>query len=316
VKVLVTGASGFLGRHLTRHLAAQGCTVVAASRTSIPARDDMMVASGTIASLDGRTEWKSFLERVDVVVHLAGVAHRAIENQDSLAAELQRVNVEATVRLYEQCRTYGVAHFIFISSLAAITSRGIGRIDDATPPTPSTPYGRSKRSAEEALISLQSRGGVDYTILRPPLIYGAGNPANMGRLLQLVRSGLPLPLAAVRNQRSFLYVGNFCDAVYHCLALAGSRNRMFYLSDGEDLSTPELIRRMAHAARVPVRLFPFPLGILRTLAAAQPDGALAKLIGSLYVEISAVRTALEWSPPFSVDAGLHLSYSRDLVDRP
>jgi nucleoside-diphosphate-sugar epimerase len=304
MRVLVTGASGFLGRHLVRHLAARSCTVLAVTRTPLAGETGTPIAWQRIGHLDGQTDWSPWLRGMDAVVHLAGVAHRANEASAAYTAELERVNVQGTVRLHAQCGLCGVGHFIFVSSLAAVTSRSLGRIDDATPSAPTTPYGHSKWRAEQALISARSVGGADYTILRPPLIYGAGNPANMARLVHLVRSGLPLPFGSLCNQRSFMFVGNLCDAIYHCLHASAARNQTFFVSDNRDLSTPELIRLIAQAGGWPCRLVPFPTPILEALARLNPDGSIAKLVGSLYLDVSPIKAALAWLPPFTVESGL------------
>jgi nucleoside-diphosphate-sugar epimerase len=304
VKILVTGASGFIGRHLVASLAARGEKVVAVSRhqpTSVAG-----VEWKPTPELSDGTNWAPLLIGCDALVHLAAVAHRRVTDHNSYLAELQRVNVDATVRLYEASRSCGMKRFVFVSSLAAVTSRSAGLIDGTTPAQPSTPYGRSKLNAEQALIELKGKGreGTSLTVLRPPVIYGRGNPGNMDRIFKLIRSGLPLPLESLRNRRSFLYVGNLCDAVHKCLLSPMPIDGTYFVSDRCDLSTPELIRTAAAAMGHPARLLPFPASLWSVVARLQPDGPIAKLVGSLYLDVAPLTRALRWSPPFTPEQGL------------
>jgi len=190
-------------------------------------------------------------------------------------------------------------------------------LTETTPCSPDTPYGRSKLAAEQALIDLAKDSGMTYTILRPTLVYGPGNPGNMERLLKLIQTGLPLPFGAIQNRRSFLYVGNLVDIILTTLTHPNARNQTFICSDGQDLSTPELIRLIAHCAQQPCRLVPVPLPLLR-LSGKLGDSmqqithrtlplntdTLDRLTGSLSVDISHLQTQLHWRPPFTVEQGL------------
>ncbi len=258
--------------------------------------------------LDGRTVWDPLLKGCDAVVHLAGVAHRHSNDPGAYAAELQRVNVEATARLYTSARSAGVSRFIFVSSLAAVTSRSIGLVDDAAVPLPTSPYGRSKLAAEESLAALSGSGRTALTILRPPVVYGAGNPANMDRLFRLVRSGLPLPFGGLRNRRSLIYVGNLCDVVHRCLTAPAPVAGTYFVSDGIDLSTPDLIRLIAAATGRRAHLWPFPAALWQFVAKLLPNSSVAKLVGSLYLDIEPLARALEWTAPFTPEQGLRAAF--------
>jgi nucleoside-diphosphate-sugar epimerase len=302
MKILVTGANGFIGRHLVSTLAARGEEVVAVSRyQSTPAPG---VEWRLAPELGGGTDWALLLNGCDAVVHLAGVAHRRVTDGDAYAAELQRVNVDATARLYAAACGNGIKRFIFVSSLAAVTSRSIGLVDGATPARPTNPYGRSKLAAEQALAGREKEGGVPLIVLRPPVIYGVGNPGNMDRIFRLIRSGLPLPFGRLSNRRSFLYVGNLCDAVHKCLLAHSSIAGIYFVSDGRDLSTPELIKLIAGASGRRARLWPFPASLWSMVARFQPDGSAAKLVGSLHVDVAPLTNALKWSQPFTPEQGL------------
>jgi nucleoside-diphosphate-sugar epimerase len=302
MKILVTGANGFIGRHLVSTLAARGDEVVAVSRFQpTPA---VGVEWRLAPELSGSTDWTPMLSGCDAVVHLAGVAHRRVTDHDVYTAELQRVNVDATARLYAAACSHGIKRFVFISSLAAVTSRSIGLIEETTTARPTNLYGQSKLAAEQALAVLHKNGGIPLTLLRPPVIYGAGNPGNMDRIFRLIRLGLPLPFGRLRNRRSFLYVGNLCDAVHQCLLTSAPIAGTYFVSDGRDLSTSELIQLIAEASGRRVRLWPLPACFWRILVRLQPDGSAAKLVGSLYLDVSPLMNALKWSPPFTPKEGL------------
>jgi nucleoside-diphosphate-sugar epimerase len=193
-------------------------------------------------------------------------------------------------------------------------------IDESTPCRPDTPYGASKLAAEVAVQRELSCAACDWCVLRPPLMYGQGNPGNMERLLALVYLGLPLPLGSIRNRRSFLYVGNFVNAVERALSHPSASNRLFCIGDSEDLSTPTLIRGLGYAANRPVRLFPFPISGLRLLgrmgsffegitgkSMKMDSASVAKLCGSLCINGSRFRTECEWRPPYSLQEALRLT---------
>ena len=343
MKILVTGASGFVGNFLLAALRDAGHEVRAASRSRVEQQGVDFVPA---PELGPDTDWSRALNGVDAVIHLAGRAHVPSNNADAETEEVYfRINAEATRALAEQCAHSGVKHFIFLSSCHALAAESDKVLTERTLPQPVTVYGRSKLAAEEAIKVIFIKTACAWTILRPPLVYGKGNKANFGLLLKLVKSGIPLPLASVRNRRSFIYVENLVDVVVACLGNPKTYGKSYLPSDGEDVSTPELIRKFAKANQsfqccpgavspslgsefsgsvvdskhsdTPLatnnsllatpraaRLFPFPEIILKALGRLPGLGALRKLTSSVYVDSEPLREDLGWSPRFTMEEGL------------
>jgi nucleoside-diphosphate-sugar epimerase len=322
MKVLVTGATGFVGRHLLPALERGGHSLTLPVRDSgAEARLPKTVAPNTrrllvIGDIHARTDWREALRDVDAVIHLAARAHVLDETAEDEEAFMS-VNARGTSQLVEQSVEAGVRRFILMSSIGAVTASSDSLVTLDTPCKPQTPYGRSKLAAERALID-QSRGtNMVWTILRPTLVYGPGNPGNMSRLVALIRRGLPLPLGAVANRRSFTFVENLVEATARTLTHENAANAVFLLGDGEDLSTAELIRRIAALTGSRTRLVSVPMPVLRGFAKgaqafAEATGwslpldsaTLRRLESSLYVDIEPLREALDWAPPIGVDEGL------------
>lgn len=327
--VLVTGASGFIGRHLIPVLFESGWNVRAAvrSRSSLEKLDPVItsplstqIRSVTVGEVDGHTHWEDALQGVDAVIHLAARAHIMSDQYDGMETEFQRVNVEGTFHLVQQSIQAGVKHFVFLSSIGAMASLSDFLLDENSLCRPDTPYGRSKLQAEKALITLAGKSGMTWTILRPTLVYGPGNPGNMERLIRLVNCGLPLPLGNITNRRSFLYVGNLVDVIIRCLFNENAKNEIFLISDGDDISTPQLIGKVAYHMKRRCFLFPLPKQFLKILGylgdALQavsrrpiPFNTLSinRLNSSLAIDSTHIQTALNWRPPFTMDEGLALT---------
>jgi nucleoside-diphosphate-sugar epimerase len=326
MKILVTGASGFIGNFLLAALRDTAYEVRAASRSLL---EQWGIDYVSAPELGPDADWSRALNGVDVVIHLAGRAHVPSKNADAETDEVYfRINTEGTRALAEQAAAVGVKHFIFFSSCHAVAAESEVQITEKTQSTPLTAYGRSKLEAERAIREALQNTACAWTILRPPLVYGKGNKANFGLLLKLVKSGIPLPLASVRNRRSFVYVENLADVIVACLGNSKAFGKTYLPSDGEDVSTPELIRKIAKAnqsfqfsefsgpvsdintrhsslaTRHSARLFPFPESILKALGCLPGLGALRKLTSSLYVDSEPVRKDLGWSPRFTIDVGL------------
>jgi nucleoside-diphosphate-sugar epimerase len=336
MKVLVTGASGLVGGILTDTLRICGHEVTAVSRSRVEQPGIFYVAS---PELGPKADWSEALVGIDAVVHLAGRAHVTSEQADAKTDQTYlRINAEGTRALAAQCAAAGVKHFIFLSSCHAIAGESDDVLTDRTVPQPVTAYGRSKLAAEEATKSVLADSGCAWTILRPPLVYGPGNKANFGLLVKLVQTGLPLPLASVRNRRSFIYVENLVDLNVNCLGNPKAFGKIFLPSDGEDLSTAELIetiaradesvqcsvfsdsvgdretRHMPHAARHSARLFRFPPSLLKAAGRLPGLGALRKLTSSLYVDSEPIRRDLGWTPPFTMEEGLRRTLASSAGD--
>ena len=313
--VLVTGVTGFIASHLLPVLHQQNWQITAAVRNNCrqPLLSTKTIAIGEI---DGNTNWHQALQNINTVVHLAARAHILHEDTFNPAAEFLKVNTAGTANLIKQSIEAGVKHFIFISSIGAMATLSDQILTESFPCLPDNPYGLSKLKAEQALIDLAKNNSMTWTILRPTLVYGPGNPGNMERLMNLVNRGLPLPFASLKNRRSFIFVGNLVDAIAICLTHPQAANQTFLVSDGEDLSTAELIRKLAHHMHKPCRLFPFPPSLLKAAGylgdrieftqSSLPINSttVERLSGSLFVDSSHIRTTLNWQPPFTLDQGL------------
>ncbi len=298
--VLITGASGFAGAAIARHLQKRGWRVRGSVR-----RDAAAVPSGVekvvTGAIDGTTDWSGPLDGVDSVVHCAARVHVLQEREADPLAAFRRANVEATRRLAEAARDRGIGHFVFLSSIgAAVAERD---------PASANAYQRSKLEAEAALREAAGGSGMVLVMLRPPLIYGPKAPGNFARLARLICAGRPLPLASLANRRSQLFVGNLAGAVDAALACTASPTQPLALCDGEDLSTAELARRIGRACGRPARLLPCPPALLRVAARLLSQGAAAEaMTSSLVVDNAAITGALGWTPAFSVDQGLALTF--------
>jgi nucleoside-diphosphate-sugar epimerase len=279
--IAVTGATGFIGRHLCRYLSDQGHAVRALVRApsrelaALPRLEQRVVED--FARFAG---WAGALEGTRAVVHLAGFAHGRGGD-----AALRAVNVEATLRAAQGAR----GRFLYVSSAKVHGERG--SFDESSPLAPGERYAVSKAAAEERLRAVPA---LRLTVLRPPLVYGPGVGANFLRLLQAIAHGVPLPLASVRNRRSFLYVGNLVHAIAACLEREASVGRTYLLADGPPVSTPALCREIGRALGRPARLFPFPPPLVPVRA----------LVSSLEVSDRAIRAGLGWQPPFSLERAL------------
>lgn len=302
MRILVSGANGFVGSALTRRLRRCGNDVVGAVRH---AGGDGEVAIG---NLNAHTDWLSALQGVDQVVHLAARVHVMHEQSVDPLAEFRSVNVDGTLNLAQQAALAGVKRFIFVSSIKVngeYTRQG-APFTAADTPAPSDPYGISKYEAEQALKGVAARTRMEIVIIRPPLVYGPGVKANFAALMRWVARGWPLPLGAVNtNQRSLVALDNLVDLIMTCMVHPAAAQQTFLVSDGEDLSTAELVRRIGRAQGVSARLLPIPLWLLRSAAALlRKSGAYQRLCGSLQLDIAKTRRMLDWMPPVSVDEGL------------
>jgi nucleoside-diphosphate-sugar epimerase len=307
MKVLVTGASGFVGRAVLERLRAAGGHELRAAvrRADVPRVAG--VAYATVADLDRDTDWSAALAGCEAVVHAAARVHVMRETAADPHEEFRRVNVEGTLALARQAVAARVRRFVFVSSVKVNgeeTAPGRPfRPDDA--PSPGDAYGRSKLEAEQGLRDILGAAGVEWVVVRPTLVYGPGVKANFRAMMQWLKRGVPLPLRAVRNQRSLTALDNLASLIERCLTHPDAANQVFLAADGEDLATPELLTRIGRAMGRPARLFPVPPQLL--LAAAGLLGrrdVVRRLVGNMQVDVSKARDRLGWRPAVSVDEGL------------
>jgi nucleoside-diphosphate-sugar epimerase len=305
---LVSGANGFVGRQLCADLAACEHSLVLAMRR-LPDPDDPLLRLGkavVVGDVDGMTDWSSALAGATAVVHLANRAHVMHEQTADSLAVYRKVNVEGTRRLAEQAATAGVRRLVYLSSVKVLgESTGIEPFGDRSPPSPRDPYAVSKWEAEQMLRAISASTGLQVTILRPPLVYGPRVGANFLRLMRWVAQGIPLPLAAVDNRRSMIYVGNLAACIGSCLGHPDAAGKTYLLSDGAAVSTADLVARLAEALKVPDRSWPLPPGLLCKMANFVGKGdTVRRLTESLEVDDCAIRRELNWTPPYSMDEGL------------
>lgn len=304
--ILVTGASGFVGRSLISRLATDNLKVRACVRTGhFPLPEKIDVVYGH--NLTANTDWHDVLEGVGVVIHLAARVHVMKDKVAEPLTEFRKVNVDGTLNLARQAATAGVKRFIFISSIKVNgehTENG-RPFTESDAPNPQDAYGISKFEAEQGLLKIAQQTGMEIVIIRPPLVYGPGVKANFASMMKAVRRKIPLPLGAIHNKRSFVYVENLVSLIVCCINHTNAANQTFLVSDDQDLSTTELLRSCALALNVNVWLFPLPQKMIEVLATTLGKRDVAqRLCGNLQVDIAKAKMLLGWVPPISVEDGL------------
>lgn len=302
-RVLVTGVTGFIGSRLAARLRDTGWCVRGSGRQPQEGGADAETSYIRVDELSGNTEWRRALRDIDTVIHLASSAHEALRRE---ADYYQTVIVDGSRRLAEQAAACGVRRLIYVSSVKAVAESTRGNpLTPGSAPEPEDIYGRCKLAAERAINAVAADAGVEVVTVRPPMVYGPGVRGNFLRLLRLVDKAVPLPLGLVRNARSLVYVDNLCDLLRVCVVDNAAAGKTLFVSDGEDVSTPDLIRTMSALLGRRTRLLPVPMVLLRTLAKAtgQSD-QVRKLCGSLQVDITETQRIVNWSPTVSLAQGL------------
>lgn len=308
-RVLITGGTGFVGGHLLKHLATLARYPLRASVRN-PDQADHLKSLGCevihIGELSGITDWRAALTGVDCVIHCAGYAHEKKPGAES-AHYHEEITVRGTLNLAQQAAAAGVKKFIFLSSIKVngeATAPGQAFTAEDTP-RPTTAYGQAKYQAELGLQEIARATGMAVVIIRPCLIYGPGAKANMSALMKCVAAGIPLPLGAVSNKRSFLSIDNLIHFILTCMTHPRAANEIFLASDGQDLSTPELITEIASAMGRKARLFSIPSGWLKSAAVILGRRNLyERLCGSLCVDLTKTKMLLDWEPPISVQRSM------------
>lgn len=305
--VLVTGATGFVGRTLCSRLIADRWYV---RGTLLESKSFSSLVEGVepalIEPIGIDTPWNLALKGVDIIIHLAARVHVMHEIATDPLLQFRKVNLHGTERLARQAAQAGVKRFVFMSTIGVNgDNSGDRSYTEGDVPHPHNPYSVSKYEAELALRQISIETGMEVVIIRAPLVYGAGNPGNFLSLLRIVSKSIPLPLASIKNRRSLIYVGNLVDALAVCATHPAAAGKTYLVSDGEDVSTPELIRRTARALGVPARIFPVPVFLMKlTGMLTGKSGAVNRLTGSLTVDSEKIRQELGWKLPFTMEEGL------------
>jgi nucleoside-diphosphate-sugar epimerase len=302
LKLLVTGGNGFVGQKVVQM--AQTCKFDVLKQQRSASAEEGVV----ICDITGDTEWSSFLSGVDCVVHCAARVHQMKESLVDARQAYQQVNVDGTLHLARQAAQAGVKRFIFISSIKVngeFSPEGkpfIEKVDSA----PTDLYGQSKYQAELGLKEIASQTGLEIIIIRPPLVYGPGVKANFATMMKWVKKGIPLPLGAVKNQRSLVYIDNLVDLIITCCDHPNAAGEVFLVSDGYDVTTTQLLKSIAYHMECPARLLPIPTSLMTTCFRLMGKQALAqRLFGSLQLDITKTTDKLGWKPPVSFDRAIH-----------
>lgn len=309
MKILITGANGFVGLPLSEYLTAVGHQVIGAVRF----QDSVGIVNPhiqlkPIGDIDDVTDWQYCLGGVESVIHLANRAHVMDEQSINPLALYRKVNTEGTLHLARQAAAAGVKRFIFISSIkvngeSTLPGQALTPKDQFIPVDP---YGLSKYEAELGLKLIAEQTGIEVVVIRPPLIYGPGVKANFLKMMQWVEKGIPLPLGAIQNQRSMLGLDNLINFIELCLTHPDAAGQTFLLSDDHDVSTTELLKEIASAMRRPSRLISVPQAFIENLLSLLGQRHISeRLCGSLQLDISLAKTRLSWKPPHTFKEQLH-----------
>ena len=300
MKILVTGASGFIGAATCLRLMSEGQSI-------LPVYRNDHHSGSAIGNINGSTDWSSALTNITHVIHTVARVHIMKESVADPLEAFREVNTEGTLNLARQAAEAGVTRFIFISSIKVNgeqTKAGMAFSEEDVS-APDDPYAISKHETEIGLRNLAAETGLEIVVIRPPLVYGPGVKANFLSLMKLVRIGIPLPLGGIDNRRSMVFLDNLVDFISTCLHHPKAKNQTFLISDGEDLSVTQLLSKLASAMNMPSRLIPIPSSWLKIALSMVGKKSIAdRLCGSLQVNITKAQTLLDWSPKWSVDEGI------------
>ena len=305
-KILVTGASGFIGQSLCKALSKTNRSIYGVVRRVDSSLKSINIDYKTIGNIGLTSNWKDILKNVDCIFHCAGIAHQKNDNKDLSLYHL--INVEGTKRLAEQAAEAGVRRLIFLSSIKVngeSTSDKVEKFLYNDTPKPKDAYAISKFKAEKLLFEVSANTEMEVVVIRMPLVYGSGVKGNLNNLIKLINYNIPLPFSSIKNKRSLLGIDNLIDILIKCISHPDARGKTFLVSDGEDLSTPKLIKLIASSLKKKANLFPFPISMLKFLGSVfGKREELNKLVGSLRVDNSYTKEILNWVPPLSVEEGI------------
>jgi nucleoside-diphosphate-sugar epimerase len=305
-KILVTGGSGFIGKAICENLKKNNYKINITSRQNI-VKNLNGVKVYNVNKIDINTNWVQALEEVSCVIHCAARTHVLNNNKKNSLSSFRKINVEGTLNLAKQASANGVKRFIFLSSIKVNGERteksSIFRYNDT--PKPEDSYGISKWEAEKGLWKISKQTGLEVVIIRAPLVYGPGVKGNLRRLIKLIKSRIPLPFSLIENQRSLIGIDNLVDLITHCIEHHKASGNTLLVSDGKDLSTPDLLRYIASSLGLSVSLFPIPLSLLKFFGfLLVRKSEIDRLIGSLRIDNSYTKEILNWTPPISVEEGI------------
>lgn len=304
MKLLITGGTGFVGQHLVSALIQRNLPYQIGVRGQ--ADNSAHPKYISVGDINVLTAWSHALEGVTDVVHLAARVHITQETSSDAYAAFRAVNTEGTLNLARHAAAAGVRRFVFLSSVKVNGEGSPHAYRETDTPAPEDAYAVSKWKAEQGLWEISAETGMQMVILRIPLVYGPGVGANFLQLFQTVNKGWPLPLRGIENRRSLLYVGNLVDAMLVALEHPDAANKLYLLSDGQDVSTSQLVELIAKALHKHPRLFSLPQGMLRAVAGVLgKSSAVDRLLGSLYLDNAKIQQELQWKPPFSMQEGLN-----------
>ena len=306
INVLITGANGFIGNSIVMRLTTfGGYKVRVAIRKKSAAFPDSVEVFENL-DISKKTDWTRALEKIDIVIHCAARVHVMKDISKDPILDFRKINTDGTLNLARQAELSGVKRFIFLSSLGVNGEKTINhpfRADDT--PHPHSPYTQSKMEAEIGLMEMSKTNKMSVVIIRPPLVYGHNAPGNFGSLISIVKKQIPLPLGAVNNKRSFIFLDNLVDMIICCLSHPNAANQIFLVSDDADLSTTQLLKKIGKALGKTIFLLPIPVLILNVSAKCIGKAKVAQqLLGSLQVDMEKTKSLLGWTPPFSVDDAL------------
>jgi nucleoside-diphosphate-sugar epimerase len=305
MKFMISGAGGFVGKALYAELLRRGQFVSAAVRSGNSLTENTEVI--IVGAIDSETNWADALRDVDVVIHLAARVHVMRDSATDPLAEFLQVNLHGTSNLARQAACFGVKRLVFASSIKVngeqtSATQAFTELDE---PNPHDYYSISKWQAEQALWRIAQETGLEIVVVRPPLVYGPGVKGNFAQMLAVVTKRIPLPLASVYNRRSLIYVENLVDALIACATHPVAAGQTYLVCDGEDVSTPDLLRQLGDAMRNPAHLLPFPTSWLRILGKLSgKSDQVERLLGSLQVDSGKIRRDLNWAPPYTLQQGL------------
>jgi nucleoside-diphosphate-sugar epimerase len=296
---LITGATGFVGRHAVASFERARISIRPAVRSDAPP------GGVAIGDLSGQVNWRDALDGVDTVVHLAARVHVMQKMSSAAISQYRAINRDATLALARAAASARVKRLVFVSTIKVTGDRSDHPVRPEDPPHPRDPYSVSKWEAETGLRAIERETGLEVVIVRPPLVYGPGVGGNLARLLRLVRRGVPLPLGAVRNRRTMIAVRNLADLLVVSAIHPRAAGQLILAGDAESVSTPELLDMLAAGLGVRARIWSMPVGLLRLagrLAGRREE--VARLTDSLEVDITRTRTLLDWRPPVSMHDGI------------